>query len=65
MRDLARKRLDELPSRADPWNGWRLLSLDLSRTDALVLTSPTDGPDRLPVVRAPQSPAIVTQTANQ
>ena len=53
---------EELPFRAEPWAGWCLLSLDLSRTDALVL-SDVSGPThvRLRVVRAAQSPAITGQ----
>ena len=53
---------EELPPRGDSWSGWRLLSLDLSHTDALLLRDKLGEHDvRLPVVRVPQSPVIATQ----
>ena len=53
---------EELPSRGDPWSGWKLLSLDLSHTEALVLRDKSgERHVRLPVVRVPQGPAITTQ----
>ncbi len=54
---------EELPARGEPWNGWKLLSLDLSGTDALVLRSKNAGleaPVLLPVSRPPQGPAITS-----
>ena len=54
---------EELPARGEPWNGWKLLSLDLSDTDALVLRSKTAGletPVLLPVSQPPQGPAITS-----
>ena len=54
---------EELPARSEPWNGWKLLSLDLSDMDALVLRSKSAGletPVLVPVSRPPQSPAITS-----
>ena len=54
---------EELPARGEPWNGWKLLSFDLSDTDALVLHSGNAGsetPVRLPVSRPPLGPSITT-----
>ena len=52
-----------LPARSEPWNGWKLLSLDLSDMDALVLRSKSAGFETsvlVPVSRPPQSPAITS-----
>ena len=34
---------EELPARGEPWNGWKLLSLDLSDMEALLLRSKSGG----------------------
>ncbi len=55
---------EELPARGEPWNGWKLLSLDLSDMDALFLRSKSGGletPVLVPVSRPPQGPAITSR----
>ena len=54
---------EELPARGEPWHGWKLVSVDLSEVDALVLRSDSAGLTArsvLPVLRPPQGPAITS-----
>ena len=54
---------EELPARGEPWHGWKLLSVDLTETDALVLRSEGAGlaaRAELPVLRPPEGPAITS-----
>ena len=54
---------EELPPRGEPWHGWKLLSVDLSEADALILRSEGAGLTaraELPVLRPPQGPAITS-----
>ena len=54
---------EDLPARGEPWHGWKLLCVDLSEEDALVLRSKGAGLSAratLPVLRPPQGPAITS-----
>ena len=55
--------VEELPARGEPWHGWKLLSVDLSEADGLVLRSEGAGMAaraELPVSRPLQGPAITS-----
>ena len=52
---------EDLPPRSEPWQGWKLLSIDTSKVTAVYLnTRSTNKTTRLPVMRPPDGPIITS-----
>ena len=55
---------EEIPARGEPWHGWKLMSVDLSGVNGLVLRNRSSSPPArtaLKVSRPPQGPTITSE----
>ena len=55
---------EDLPPRSEPWQGWKLLSVDTSEVTAVYLHTKSTSkvsPARLPVIRPPDGPVIASE----
>ena len=55
---------EDLPPRSEPWQGWKLLNIDISEGNFINLHMSSVGssmPSRLPVLRPPKGPSITSE----